>query len=75
VTGVQTCALPIYKLHILEHRVALLLDIVADDVALRVEGDTGNFLAASDPRPDPGKEEQVADSFGVRKSANRFGGT
>jgi len=62
-----------HETHIFKCGATLLLDVVTDDVTGGVELDAGNFLAAANARSDSGKEEQVADTLGMRKCADRLG--
>ena len=64
-----------HKAHILENGVALLFNLVADDIALRVERHSGNLFAPAHARTDPGKKQQVAHAPGMRKGADRFRST
>ena len=41
---------------IFKNRATLLFDVVTQNVAVGIESDAGNFLAATDPRPDPGEK-------------------
>lgn len=58
--------------HIFKHRATLRFDIVTDDVGNWVELDARYFLAGALARTDAGKEQKVANSFGVRKRADGF---
>src|SRR4030095_6507580 len=62
-----------HETHIFKYGATLLLDVVTDDVTGGVELDAGNFLAATHARSNSGKEEQVADTPGMWKCADRFG--
>jgi len=62
-----------HKTHIFKYGAALLLDVVTDDVAGGVELHAGNFLAATHARSNSGEEEQVADTPGMWKCADRLG--
>ena len=60
---------------IFKHGATLRFDVVTDNVAGRIERHAGNFLTATLAWPDAGKEQKVANSFGVRKCTDRFGCT
>src|SRR5207244_5643324 len=55
------------------HRSTVLLDVVIVDRAIDVEGDPGNFLAATFTWSDSRKKQQIANALGVWKRAHRFG--
>jgi len=59
--------------HIFKYGATLFFDVVTQDITGGVELDAGNFLAPANARSDSGKEEQVADTLGMRKCADRLG--
>ena len=61
-----------HESYIFKYRTALCFDIVTGDVANWIELDARYFLAAALAWPDAGKEQKVANSFGVRKRADGF---
>src|SRR5207237_5832192 len=58
--------------HVVEDGPALRLDVVALDRAVRREPDTGNLARAALAGTDPGQEEQVADTSGMRVRPDRL---
>src|SRR5204863_3268260 len=64
-----------YKSHVFENGVALLLDVIACDVAGGIERHARNLLAPADARSDSGKEQQMAYASCMRKCADRFRGS
>ena len=58
--------------HIFKHGATLRFDVVTDNVAVGIERHAGNFLTATLAWPDAGKEQKVANSFGVRKCTDGF---
>src|SRR4029077_3988804 len=59
--------------HIFKYGATLFFDVVTQDITGGVKRDAGNFLAAANARSDSGKEEQVADTLGMWKCADRLG--
>jgi RNA polymerase sigma factor (sigma-70 family) len=58
---------------IFKNRATLLFDVVTQNVAVGIESDAGNFLAATDPRADPGEKNKIANAFGVWERPHCFG--
>lgn len=61
--------------YVFKYGAALFFDVVTKDVTRDVQSDAGNLLAAAHARPDSGEEEQVTDTLGMWKCADRFGRT
>src|ERR1700720_175105 len=59
--------------HIFKYSAALFFDVITQDITGGVELNAGNFLAAAHARSDSGKEEQVSDTLGMGKCADRLG--
>jgi len=58
--------------HVFENRAALRFDVITDDVAGRIECDTGNFLAAALARANAREKQKFAPTFRMRKRTYRF---
>src|SRR5580698_10163466 len=58
--------------HVVEHRAALGLDVIAHDLALAIQGHTGYLLAAALARTHAREEQQAAHAPGMGVETHRF---